>query len=259
MEWVLTSGKTVEEAREKALDQLGVGDDEAEIEILEEPKPGLFGRVRGEARIRARVRPSVPRPKVERRERRRRTPAGPKSREATVSKPDNEGPSDAPAVVAASSEPAGEVDEGARAAEFLSGLAGAFGLESATEIIEVEDGVEVRLQGDDLGVLIGPRGQTLTAVQDLTRLVAQQQGSERRGRLRIDIGGYREKRSEALRRFTEQVAAQVVESGTPRILEPMSSADRKVVHDTAATIAGVQTISEGEDPQRRVVIQPADA
>ena len=84
MEWVLTSGKTIEEAREKALDQLGVAEDEAEFEVLEEPKPGLFGRVRGEARLRARVRPSQPRPKVERRERRRRTGAAPKSREANV-------------------------------------------------------------------------------------------------------------------------------------------------------------------------------
>src|SRR5215831_2163758 len=72
MEWVETTGRTVEEAKELALDQLGVDEDDAEFEIVEEPRPGLFGRVRGEARVRARVRPTQPRPKVDRRDRRRR-------------------------------------------------------------------------------------------------------------------------------------------------------------------------------------------
>ena len=300
MEWVLTSGKTIDEAREKALDQLGVAEDEAEFEVLEEPKPGLFGRVRGEARIRARVRPSPPRPKVERRERRRRTSAGPKSREAIVTSADDdadagehvnggsedveaaptrparsrkaapktsvavvvavvEGDADDASVTALGGEDADDTETGPLAASFLQGLAEAFGLESTMEILAVDDDTEVRLHGADLGVLIGPRGQTLTAVQDLTRLVAQRHPSERRSRLRIDIGGYREKRREALMRFTEQVASQVIELGTARALEPMSSADRKVVHDTASGIAGVQTISEGEDPDRRVIIRPADA
>ena len=70
MEWVETTGKTVEEAKESALDQLGVHEDDAEIEVLETPRVGLFGRMRGEARVRARVRPTRPRPKTERRRRR---------------------------------------------------------------------------------------------------------------------------------------------------------------------------------------------
>ncbi len=78
MEWVETTGKSIEEAKEAALDQLGVDEDDAEFEVVEEPKPGLFGRIRGEARVRARVRPTRPRPKVERRERRRRAPDGAK-------------------------------------------------------------------------------------------------------------------------------------------------------------------------------------
>ena len=77
--------------------------------------------------------------------------------------------------------------------------------------------------------------------------------------MRIDIAGYRERRREALSRFTEQVVAQVVSSGEPRALEPMSAADRKVVHDTVNSLSGVATRSEGEDPFRRVVILPADA
>src|SRR5687767_9053705 len=75
MEWVETTGKTIEEALDAALDQLGVDESDAEYEVVEEPKVGLFGRLRGEARIRARVRPTRPRPKDDRRDRRRR-PAG---------------------------------------------------------------------------------------------------------------------------------------------------------------------------------------
>ncbi|MGK0310468.1 MAG: spoIIIJ-associated protein, partial [Ilumatobacter sp.] len=76
MEWVETTAKTIEEAREAALDQLGVGADEAEFDVLEEPKPGLFGRTRGQARIRARIMPSPARAKQER----RRKPKGDKPR-----------------------------------------------------------------------------------------------------------------------------------------------------------------------------------
>src|SRR5215213_10235426 len=72
MEWVETTARSVEEAKEQALDQLGVAEDEAEFEVLDEPRAGLFGRVRGEARVRARVRPTQPRAKAERRDRRRR-------------------------------------------------------------------------------------------------------------------------------------------------------------------------------------------
>ena len=77
------------------------------------------------------------------------------------------------------------------------------------------------------------------------------------GRVRIDVSGYRERRREALARFTEQVAKQVKESGVQNALEPMGAADRKIVHDTANEIEGVSTISEGDDPRRRVVILPS--
>src|SRR6516165_502689 len=76
MEWVETTGRTVDEAKDAALDQLGVDERDAEFEIVEEPRTGLFGRMRGEARVRARVRPKAPRPKVDRRDRRRRRSGG---------------------------------------------------------------------------------------------------------------------------------------------------------------------------------------
>ena len=147
-------------------------------------------------------------------------------------------------------------DEKARAEAFLSGLAQAWGTQSTTEVVETADGdVEVRLQGDGLGHLIGPRGQTLQAVQELTRLVAQPGGTERHVRLHVDIGGYREKRREALVRFTTQLAEQVLASGTRKVLEPMAAPDRKVVHDTASSIDGVVSRSEGEDERRHVIIE----
>ena len=146
------------------------------------------------------------------------------------------------------------------AATFLAGLTEAMGVEASVAVVETEgdDEFEAQLEGSELGVLIGPAGQTLAAVQELTRLAVQQaRGGVRGGWLRVDIGGYRVKRREALERFTEQVVEQVTASGQPKALEPMSSADRKIVHDAATRLGGVATSSEGEEPRRRVVIRPA--
>lgn len=142
--------------------------------------------------------------------------------------------------------------------EFLDGLVDAFGASGTTEVDEVdEDTLEARIVGDDLGLLIGPKGATLQAVQEISRTVLQRSAEPGRGaRLRIDIGGYREHRREALARFTTQVADQVLDSGTPVALEPMNAPDRKVVHDTVNEIDGVVSSSDGEDPNRRVIISP---
>jgi spoIIIJ-associated protein len=324
MEWVLTTGHTLEEAKEAALDELGVDAADAEFEILEEPRQGLFGRQRGEARVRARVRPTAPRPKTERRDRRRKSTAGTGSADATpaavgtetatmprrrgakpparrAAKDDtasNDGePSSAagrvPVPAGESSEdrsakprrarsprrpkvPAGEVqagdeerdtavseetmtltEQGEVARQFLTGLLAEFGIDAATDLVEVdEDTLEIRVTGSGLGFLIGPKGQTLAAVQELTRTVVQRRTPGRTGRLMVDVAGYRQRRREALERFTQQVAADVVSSGVQKVLEPMSAADRKVVHDTANEIGGVRTTSEGEEPRRFVVILP---
>ena len=118
--------------------------------------------------------------------------------------------------------------------------------------------MEVLVVGDDLGLLIGPKGHTLMAVQELSRTYVQRKATGiHHGRVRIDVGGYRQRRREALERFTRQVAEQVVESGVQKVLEPMPASERKVVHDTANSIDGVKTLSEGEEPRRRVVIAPA--
>lgn len=149
-------------------------------------------------------------------------------------------------------------EQGRTAEEFLRGLVAQFGLQANISVKQPdEDNVEVAVTGDDLGLLIGPKGATLLAIQDLTRTVVQRKTSAGNGRIHVDVGGYREKRAAALANFARQVAAQVVASGTRRALEPMAPADRKVVHDALNDVDGVQTVSEGEEPRRRVVIIPA--
>jgi spoIIIJ-associated protein len=142
---------------------------------------------------------------------------------------------------------------------FLTGLVEAFDLdfELREERID-EDTIELAVEGDDLGLLIGPKGQTLQAVQELARTVVQRKATGTHyGRIRLDIGGYRQRRREALERFATQVAEDVRTSGVAKALAPMHPADRKVVHDTVNDLDGVTTSSEGEEPRRRVVISPA--
>lgn len=144
------------------------------------------------------------------------------------------------------------------AADFLTGLVSAFGLPATVSTHEVDDLYdEIRVEGADLGLLIGPKAGALDAIQELTRVVAQRRsGGRGESRLRVDVAGYRQKRREALERFTRRLAEEVLASGVTKALEPMNSADRKVVHDTVGTMDGVSTLSEGEDPRRRVVITP---
>ena len=142
--------------------------------------------------------------------------------------------------------------------DFVEGLVESFGLEGEAEIVDVDDDTsEVRLHGDDLGLLIGPKGQTLQAVQSLSRTVVQRRSEGRpEGRVFVDIGGYRQHRREALGKFVTGLAEEVRDSGAEKALEPMGAADRKVVHDTVNDVDGVRTVSEGEDPRRRVVLIP---
>jgi spoIIIJ-associated protein len=295
VEWVEITGSTVEEAKEAALDQLGVDTEDAEFEVLEEPKQGLFGRVRGQARVRARIRPTRPRPKVERRDRRKRSGNGGgrgKSEGADAGAEDtseDEAPTDStqtepeaqpsstgkrparrrgastatPTEQGDASVSETDVDLDAHTAivsGFLTGLVDAFGVEASVETDSIdEDTSEVRIEGNDLGLLVGPKGNTLTAIQELSRTVVHRRvPGTAAGRVRLDVAGYRKRRREALERFTQSVADEVKSSGVQKALEPMNAADRKVVHDTVNEIDGVRTVSEGEDQRRRVVILPED-
>jgi spoIIIJ-associated protein len=141
----------------------------------------------------------------------------------------------------------------------LDGLFAAAGLPATVESTIDGDDIEIAVNGDNLTMFVGARGATLTNLQDVTRVVSQRKLGDHDTRLRVDVGGYRQRRKDALGRFALKVANDVIESGTPRILEPMNSADRKIVHDTLIEFEGVTTRSEGEDPKRRVVVEPATA
>ncbi|MGZ4790657.1 MAG: Jag family protein, partial [Ilumatobacteraceae bacterium] len=252
-----------------------------EFEVLAEPKPGLFGRLRGEARVRARVRPAQARQKVDRRERRPRkaataeageaTPrpakapsrdrvhAGPKPQAKPRRQPETAVTDDLvtpPRTQEQQDVNARQVGDEAR--KFIDELVAAFAFTGTTELIEDGDDLEIRVHGDNLGLLVGPRGTTLQAVQDLARVASQRRLGDHDTRLRVDIGGYRQRRKEALDRFALQMAEEVKQSGVARVLEPMSSADRKIVHDALSGMEGIATRSEGDDPYRRVVITPAN-
>ena len=318
MEWVEASGKSLAEAKESALDMLGVAEDDAEFVVLSEPKAGLFGRLRGEARVQARVRPVAPPPKRTRRQRPDRKREGngrPRSGESAAKggdgrgrkdKPEGDGDDGAPAGAASATTASDEAggagggnrrnrsrggrssdgnqskqqreqgsgrasgdrednmeesltleQQGEAAEQFLSGLVREFGLDATVSFAEIdEDTVQVAAVGDDLGLLVGPRGATLAAVQDLTRTFVQRQSENRTDRILVDVGGYREKRNAALKRFAEGIVEEVRSYGDERALEPMSPADRKVIHDTVNEIDGVETRSDGVEPNRYVVIAP---
>jgi spoIIIJ-associated protein len=147
-------------------------------------------------------------------------------------------------------------EQAAHAAQFADELVRAMGFDGTVRTDVGEDDLTVRIDGDNLGVLVGPRGVTLHALEEVVRAAVQHHAGGHSARVHVDVAGYRERRREALAAFAQKVAAEVKEAGTPRSLEPMGSADRKVVHDTVAEIDGVGTVSEGEDPRRRVVIRP---
>jgi spoIIIJ-associated protein len=147
-------------------------------------------------------------------------------------------------------------DQAAQAAKFAGELVRAMGFEASVDAEVVDDDVEVRVSGDNLGVLVGPKGVTLQALEEVVRAAAQHHAGGHSARVHVDVAGYRQRRREALAEFARKVAAEVKETGDARSLEPMGAADRKVVHDTVSELDGLSTSSEGEDPRRRVVIRP---
>jgi len=286
MDWVETTGKSVEEATDRALAHLGVHRDDAEVEVIEEPKAGLFGRVRGEARVRARVRPSGPRPKRSRRtgtrEERPRS-GGPRNDRPRAPRAEAEPRRDREKT-AARRQPVGAVkaaprsekspskedtmaegislaEQGSIAKEFLTGLLASMNIQAEITVKELdEDTVELSVNANpptELGVLVGPRGTTLQALQEVTRTVVQAKSPSRTDRILVDVAQYRERRVAALGRFAQQVALEVVDTGEERALEPMSAADRKAVHDALSENPDVVTRSEGDDPRRFVVVAPS--
>ena len=225
-EAVEASGNTVEEAIDRALEMLGATDDEVEIQILSEG--GDMVR-RDEARVRVKLRDE-------------RT-------HEDIALADDEEDEDF--------EPDPALEEQADAAvAFLEGLVETMGLEAAMNASTARDAAMVELSGPELALLIGRHGATLEALQEVTRAAVQRQVGGR-AFVNLDVEGYRARRREILERRARSAAAKVRRSGKAQALEPMPAFERKVVHDALTRFGGVETSSEGEEPNRRVVISPA--
>jgi spoIIIJ-associated protein len=145
--------------------------------------------------------------------------------------------------------------EGDAAADFLEELLDIADLDGDIDLDVQGDRALVSVVGGDLGVLVGPEGQVLEALQELTRLAVLKETGER-SRVLLDVAGHRARRRVALIELAEKTVRQVKEDGQAIRLQPMSSYERKVVHDAVAA-SGLASASEGQEPQRRVVVSPA--
>lgn len=220
MEEIRRSAPSVEEAVEAALGELGVSEQEVDVTVLQEPRQGLLGIGSQQAEVLVRVRRAA--------------------EELTDDDLDEQG----------------EV-----AAEFLEGVLSRMGLTADVEPT-FEDGtmyVDILGEGPDdeeMGLLIGRHGQTLDALQEITRVVVGQR-TGMRARIVVDVEDYKRRQRARLEARAREVAKRVARTHREEELEPMNPYERKVVHDAVAQVSGAQSASRGEDPERRVVIRPA--
>lgn len=219
MREVERSAQSVDEAVEAALAALGAGREDVEVEVVQEARGGFLRRVGQEAVVRVRLKSDPAAPTVEQLE-----------------------------------------DQAEIAAEFLEDLLDRMDIEAVVEP-NYEDGsmyVDIlsdREDDDDMALLIGRHGQTLEALQEVTRATVGRR-SEVRCRVNVDVEDYRKRQKDRLISRARDLAKQVQRSGKERELEAMNAYERKIVHDAVAPVAGVETSSTGEDPDRRVVIMP---
>jgi spoIIIJ-associated protein len=142
-------------------------------------------------------------------------------------------------------------------AEFLEGLVESFGLEGQVEVQVQEDVIVAVVSGEQTEALVGTRGSVMEAIHEITKTVLHRQAGDT-ARVRLDVAGYAERRRQALSIYAGQLINQVLSEGGEIMLEPMSAADRKVIHDAVAAHQGVRSYSEGEAPRRYVVIAVTD-
>ena len=218
MEAIERSAGSVEEAIEAALSELGVSEQEVSVEIVQEPKGGFLGLGGQRATVRVRR----------------------KSVEAELTEQ--------------------EIDEQAdMAADFLEDLVEQIGLDADVEVQTVDATTYVDLWGveggeDEMGILIGRHGQSLEALQELVRVIVGRRTGNR-CRLIVDVEDYQKRRRSRITSRVRELAHKVKKSGRPETLEPMNPFERKLVHDTVAAVGGLESGSEGEEPERRVVIR----
>lgn len=275
-----------------AMDELGIKHrDDAEVEVIQEPKGGFLGmggkaaivkvtksqerRKRGRGRGRGRgsdgrsTKSSTDGKQNQQQSNKQGSPrsgSAPGQKDTTKPKqdssqsksnrkPSNQRPKGEKKKVQRDDRPeAAPIEEQAKvAAGFLTGLLEAFGLEGTVESRIDDEVLYLEVNGEQTEALVGSKGSVMYSVLELTRTVVQRK-TYGAPRMRIDINGYAERRREALKIYTGKLAAQVIEDEGEVMLEPMNAADRKVVHDAVAEIDNVRSYSEGQDPRRAVVI-----
>lgn len=231
-EGVEVSGRTVEDAIDAALAQLGAREDEVEIRILSEGDEDAL--TRGEARIFVRWRDERT---VEDHALDREHRETDRQRELQI-------------------DPAEAERQAGAVGSFLEGLLDVMRIDADVDAAPTLSGVAAEISGDDLAVLIGRHGSTMGALQELSRAVASKEAGVR-SIVSVDIEGYLERRTETLERMAHAAAARARKTGRGQELEPMPARDRKIVHDALSGMPGIRTESDGDEPYRFVVILPA--
>ena len=272
MSYIDVTGKTEEEAIRKALAQLGMDRDDVSVEILERAKSGFLGIGSHDARVRVTYGPEdapmeepAPLPvkpikkAEEKAEKKVEKPA--KEKPVKVAKPVEKAEKpDAKPVEAVKEVPAAEElplcedDNAKRIVAFLSGLLQQMDSAAEVKVYETEKGrYKAILEGEKLGALIGRRGETLDAIQQLANY-AVNSGADKRIRIHVDAENYRAKREQSLESLARKVAAKVAKYRRSVTLEPMNAYERHVIHSALQDVSGVTTYSIGSEPNRRVVV-----
>ena len=286
MSYIDVTGKTEEEAIRKGLEQLGMDRDDVSVEILERAKSGFLGIGSSPARVRLTygpeeapvaepapiVKPVVKKPAEEKPAAPAAKPAAPKA-EDRPARPRNDRPdrNDRPARPPRTDRPQQterpekkdiptidlplcEDENAQRIVAFVTGLLEHMDSVAQVKVYEVEKGrYKVILEGDKLGQLIGRRGETLDAIQQLTNY-AVNTGTDKRIRVQMDAENYRAKREQSLESLAAKVAAKVAKYRRSVTLEPMNAYERHVIHAALQDVKGVTTYSVGTEPNRRVVV-----
>ncbi len=271
------SGRTVDEAIFHGLNEMGVTIDQVDIITVQSETKGIFGFGARNAIVRLveRETPVVPdfsaineERREQREERRERRSDRKDERREGRSRGDKrsdrrrEQPREEKVPVAApveelpySKELAQELDS----AKFLQELLGKMGVNGSVSAFENDEGIKLKIDSDTDGLLIGRRGETLDALQYIVSLYENKDRKENGyRRISIDTEGYRARREDTLKRLARRNALKVAKSGRSFAMEPMNPYERRVIHSALQNFRGVTTHSEGEEPNRRVIITPED-
>ena len=271
-EFIDVTGKTEDEAIGKALAQLNLDRDDVSVEILERAKSGFLGIGSSPARVRIYYGPeeetpepaAKPEPRLEPRPESRPEPRPPRREKTREKRQERREDRPAAAPRAEEGKPASvppqdlgeEVDDEKAQAirKFLTGLLEHMECSADIRVYQPEKGrYKVILEGKQMGALIGRRGETLDAIQQLTSYSVNRSGGGR-VRVQLDAEGYREKREQSLQHLARKVAGKVVKYRRSVTLEPMNAYERHVIHTALQDVPGVTTYSTGTEPNRRVIV-----